>query len=169
MDVLIPALKESRSGLRTRSANMCIIDFFLIFSLTKAFTGALLKPVPVFSASKSWLHLIRLRSSLIHCHSNMKTCLVFRVQRLKQIGKVIVPHGIAALAGVGLGTCLLNGPFIVQCEVKHRGKNRLVGQTEHDTKKPEVDFDWKQFFQLLWPDIYSLALAILVGSFSSFC
>ena len=68
------------------------------------------------------------------------------------------------MTGIGLGTFLLNGTWVVECGTKHGRKNRLVGQTEHDSQKQDVDFDWNQFFQLLWPDIYSLALAIMVGT-----
>ena len=67
------------------------------------------------------------------------------------------------MTGIGLGTFLLNGAQVVECETKRGNQNRLVGQTEHDSEKPDVDFDWNQLLQLLWPDIYSLVLAIMVS------
>ena len=39
-----------------------------------------------------------------------------------------------------------------------------MGQREvEEERKADVDFDWKQLLNLLWPDIYSLALAIVVS------
>lgn len=92
----------------------------------------------------------------------MKNYLTFKSTSFKQISQWILPNGVAAVIGIGCGTLLLNEQNVVHCKVKHREKNRLVGQTDHDPKKPELGFDWKQFFQILWPDIYSLALAIVV-------
>ena len=104
-----------------------------------------------------------MRCCLRHCHTaSLRNVHTVKLQNLKHIGIRILPHGLAAVTGLGLGTYLLSKNSLVECKVKHREKNRLVGQTE-ESKKPDVDFEWKQFFQILWPDIYSLALAIVVG------
>lgn len=129
--------------------------------LAQSFTTGFNQPVPVYSACKSWTQLLKLRCCLKSCHTaNIRNVHTAKLRNLKQIGVRILPHGLAAATGLGLGTYLLSKNCLVECKVKHREKNRLVGQTE-ESKKPDVDFEWKQFFQILWPDIYSLALAIV--------
>ena len=87
-----------------------------------------------------------------------------RAQRVKEACHRLWPHGLAAVAGLGVGTLLLSNSNVVECKVKQRDKNRLVGHREEEgERKADVDFDWKQFLNLLWPDIYSLALAIVVS------
>ena len=87
-----------------------------------------------------------------------------RAQRVKEACHRLWPHGLAAVSGLGVGTLLLSNSNVVECKVKHRDKNRLVGhREEEEERKADVDFDWKQFLNLLWPDIYSLALAIVVS------
>lgn len=129
--------------------------------LAQSFTAGFNYPIPVYSACKSWTQLLKVRCCIRHCHTaSLRNVHTVKLQNLKHIGIRILPHGLAAVTGLGLGTYLLSKNSLVECKVKHREKNRLVGQTE-ESKKPDVDFEWKQFFQILWPDIYSLALAIV--------
>lgn len=67
-----------------------------------------------------------------------------------------------ASAGLVIGGILTkNQIFTLHCDAKSHQKTRLVGVAEQRVTE-DVDFDWKQFGRLLWEDIFSLALAVLV-------
>ena len=136
--------------------------FHFFSSLSRSFSSAVRQSVPVYSTSKLWTKFLKLRCCIKNCNtSNLRNFQTLRAQNVKQIGKWM-PHGLAVATGIGVGTLLLSQNNVVECKVKHRERTRLVGQTE-ESYKADVDFDWKQFLYLLWPDIYSLALAIVVG------
>lgn len=81
------------------------------------------------------------------------------LKQLRRIG--------TATAGTICGFYLFKRQILtLECDVKHK-KSRLVG-LDHERTTEDVDFDWKQFGRLLWEDIFSLALAILVSVFISF-
>ena len=68
--------------------------------------------------------------------------------------------GIASLGSVGACTILRDG-CRAHCEYKPK-KTRLEGIREEETHT-DAPFPWREFFKLLWPDIWLLIGAIAVG------
>lgn len=82
---------------------------------------------------------------------NEKTC-----SRLQTFGTVS--------AGILLSYSVIKRQVLtLECKTKTRSRNRLVGLDKEQTD--DVAFDWKQFGRLLWDDIFSLALAIVVSKY----
>ena len=56
-----------------------------------------------------------------------------------------------------------------QCEYRPK-RTRLAGQVRASAKAPhEPPFPWKEFFKLLWPDLWYLIGAVVVGRFIFIC
>lgn len=97
--------------------------------------------------------VLYVRSRLTHIHK-----LSIYNRHLKHISKYVI--GLSAACGAVSGLVYMNGLSVrLECKVKHSKQSRLVGadDTENTT---EIDFDWKQFGELLWLDIVSLSIAI---------
>lgn len=72
-------------------------------------------------------------------------------------------QNLLIFSGASLGFIIFEGSgLILECKSKRHKPSRLVEAEETDSK-PDVAFDWKQFFDLLWLDILSLSLAIIVS------
>ena len=66
-------------------------------------------------------------------------------------------------AGVSIGYLIHLGKNTkLECKTQKHKNTRLVG-LESTENSDDSTFDWKQFFQLLWADIVSLSLAIVVS------
>jgi len=71
-----------------------------------------------------------------------------------------------ASAGLLIGGYILKKQiFTLHCDASSHKNTRLVG-LDKERATEDVEFDWKQFGRLLWEDVFSLALAILVYNFS---
>ncbi|XP_060555918.1 mitochondrial potassium channel ATP-binding subunit-like [Ruditapes philippinarum] len=70
-------------------------------------------------------------------------------------------ENIVIFSSLSIGYFVIKGAgFTLECKAHNHKSSRLVN-SEEDTNKKDVPFDWKQLFELLWLDIVSLSVAII--------
>lgn len=110
-----------------------------------------------FPSSVSWSTIVTfLKQSL----QNSCVTRSFRNIKLSKSDSPSTFAKLTAFTGLSAGFAVLNYKKLHCNAGKHR--TRLDGQQPTEVPKTDVDFDWTQFAQLLWEDVLSLALAVLV-------
>jgi hypothetical protein len=74
-------------------------------------------------------------------------------------------ENIVIFSSLSIGYFVIKGAgFTLECKAhtSNHKSSRLV-DSEEDANKKDVPFDWKQLFELLWLDILSLSVAIIVS------
>ncbi|ELU02451.1 hypothetical protein CAPTEDRAFT_155008 [Capitella teleta] len=112
-------------------------------------------------------HALLQNASSKSCRANPGKCVFHRYSQLAKNSPAVrgeLPRisglwiGLLSVGTIGAHS-LYRGKFHASCEYKSN-KNRLHGLDEESSGE-EVQFPWKEFFALVWPDIWCLVGAII--------